>query len=95
MCDPHFRSGQFCFPSSREGQSEIIWNSSARELSLLPHGSLQSLVCTDVDSWLFIVYLGYSPVLLLFVAQIVPALVIGSSVSGLLGTQHTSCCGFF
>lgn len=43
---------------------EIIWNSSAQELSLLPHGSLQLLICIDVDSWIFIVYLGYSPVLL-------------------------------
>ena len=46
-------------------------------LSLL---SLSSFIYIDMDLWIFIYTLGYNPMLHYFVAQIIPASAIGSSI---------------
>lgn len=48
------------------------------DLAILPHVSLSSFIHLNMDQWIFYT-LGYNPMLLYFVAQIVPFVVTGDS----------------
>ena len=83
MCSPHLRSGGLCSTSLGE---EYLHNL----FKILVHGRF---VCSPPFNHLFIsvqnhgyllLTLGYGPILLYFVAKIVPTLTLGSSFSWLL-----------
>ena len=81
MHGPHLRiGGGVSVPTLHfENIYIIIW------MSILPQLFFESLIYISMDSQIFILCLSYNPILLYFIAQIIPALVIGSSFGWLLG----------
>ena len=49
------------------------------DFSLLPQLWMYSIIYINMDSWMFILYIGLNSNTSLFVAQIIPALAIRSS----------------